>query len=350
MSTATLSKALTMFIPSTESFVDELIKISKDLTSQNPKWNKAKKLGLTAAGVAGGLGLAAAGVVAARPALRAHALADLKALRHGVNAHEVERAKALPPEALRQAEAVAAYLRSMGIDPAKHRVAISATGGTGKSTLAKGLAQHLGMDVLHMDDVGKSLTGRNLKKWVGQNELKPGLIAEQTHLLNQVDPDKFDAIIHLDKPMEQVKEQILNRGRGAGQLDVYNYDRLHDAIQTGFHHTAGEAHEVTPGIRVKMRPPTGFQSEALLDRSLAEKGINATGMTRQQKILSVTTGTHQSGAGLLPYLRTGNIAAGAGIVGAGGVAGGLGASALQNQVATGAPTSGLAGSSPLPRG
>lgn len=325
-----------MFTPSLVSFVDELVKISL-ASSQESKWTRAKKIGLTTAGALGGLGLAGAGVIAARPALRAHALADIKALRKGVSSHEMDRARALPAEAMEQAKLIAEHLRASGIDPATHRIAISATGGTGKSTLAKALSHHLGMDVLHMDDVGKSLTGRDLTKWVSQNELKPGLIAEQTHLLNQVDPDKFDAIIHLDKPMKQVKDQILKRGRGAGQLDVYDYDKLHDAIQTGFHHTAGDAHEVVPGIRVKMRPSTGFQADNMLNKSLAEKGIDSTGMTRQQKILSTSTGSHQGSSGVLPYVRTGNVAAGAGILGAGGVVGGLGANALQQRAAPVAP-------------
>lgn len=286
-------------------------------TSGRPWWR-------TPAAAAGGAAVAAGGLVASRPALRAHLMADLRGIGHG-GGHAVDRARALPPQALEHAKQIAAHLKAQGIDPAQARIGISATGGTGKSTLAKALSQELGMNVLHLDDAGKSLSGRDLTKYVKNNPIAAGTIAEQTHLMNQVDPDKFDALIHLEKPMDQIKAQILARGRGAAQLEGYDYDKLHKSIQTAFHNTMGEAREVVPGMRVKVRPQDGWQSEALLDTNLRLRGIDPNGMSRQRKVISLAQEAPERMPGVLPYMRMGRIGAGVGVVGAGGALGGAAA-------------------------
>jgi hypothetical protein len=298
------------------AFLNELTKLAEETGSSS-----ARRYGLPAAGVLGGAALAAAGLAAGRPALRAHFANDIKALLSGTSGHTLDRAKTLPPQALETARGVATYLKAHGLDPFKHRIGISATGGTGKSTLAKGLSKELGMGVLHLDDVGKSISGRDLTKHVRNHPIQPGLIAEQTHLLNQVDPNRFDAIIHLEKPYDVIEKQILKRGRGAGQLDVYDYKKLHKAIRTAFDATAGQAHEVAPGIRVKMRGPEGFQAEQLLGTELRNAGIDPSDMTRQQQVLSLSTGRRQTGTGLLPYVKVRNVGVGAGTLGLGGAGG-----------------------------
>jgi hypothetical protein len=300
------------------SFTDEVVKIAEETGGG---W-------AVPAGVLGGATLAAGGLAAARPALRAHVLADLKSLGRG-GAHAVDRAKGLPQAVLDNAKQVGEHLRSKGLDPAQARIAISGTGGTGKSSLARGLGEHLGMKPMFLDDAGKSLKGRDLTKYVRDNPIGPGTIAEQTHLLTQVDPSKFDAIIHIEKPMRNVKKQILERGRGAGQLDLYDYDKLHKTIQTAFKTTAGEAATPVPGVHVKMRPDGGFKAEQALGGRLRQKGKDPSGMSREKQVITAAGGSTPMLGGVLPYVKKQNIVAAGGIVGGGGAAGGLAAQRLR---------------------
>lgn len=299
------------------SFADEVVKIAEETGG---RW-------AVPAGVLGGAALAAGGLAAARPALRAHALADLKSIGRG-GAHAVDRAKELPQAVVDNARQVAEHLRSKGLDPSQARIAISGTGGTGKSSLARGLGQHLGMKPLFLDDAGKSIKGRDLTKYVRDNPIGPGTIAEQTHLLTQVDPSKFDAIIHIEKPMNKVKKQILDRGRGAGQLDLYDYDKLHKTIQTAFKTTAGEAATPVPGVHVKMRPSEGFKADEALATQLRQKGKDPSKMSREKQVITAASGNTPLLGGVLPYVKKKNIVAAGGIVGGGGAAGGLAAQRL----------------------
>jgi len=310
-----------------ESCRSELQKIAVE----KPSWFSTHLPAVTA--MAGGLmGAAAigAGLLAKSPAARAHLLADFSALGKG-GGHAVDRAKSLPAAVMTHANAVASYLHTQGIDPKKARIAVVGTGGTGKSSLAKGLGKAFGMDVLHLDDAGRSIHGRDLAKYVRKNAIPAGVIAEQAHLLNQVDPAKFDAIIHIQKPMSDVKSQILKRGRGAMQLEVYDYDKLHRNITRAFDATAGAAqHVVKPSassvtsIRVKIQPGSGFVADQKLNQQLRQLGVNASELTREQKIMSIDAGKRVTSRGVLPYLRAGRIAGAAGLVGAGTTAGTVG--------------------------
>lgn len=274
-------------------------------------------------GVGAGAALLAAGAIAAsRPALRKHIGAVYGAIGKG-GGHAVERQSALPAAAVAQAKEIAEDLMRRGIDPKKARIAISGTGGTGKSTLARALSAEIGMKPLMMDDVGKSLSGRDLTKWVKKNTIGPGIIAEQTHLLNQVDPDAFDAIIRVHKPMHQVKQQILSRGRGAAQLDVYNYDKLHKAIETAFDSAKGTVHRFGDNVQMKMKPEGGFLSNDTLRQIAKNNGVNMPATaSRQSLVLAASHGEKSMFSGVIPYLKKKNIFGGGAVVaGTGGAAG-----------------------------
>lgn len=298
--------------------------LSKEAALTDEQKARLKRYGAIAAGGLGAAGLAAGGIALGRTALRRHIAADIKAFGTKGGAHAVDRAKALPQEAIAQAKAVADSLRARGIDPSKARIAVSGTGGTGKTTLSRALAEELKMKPLMMDDVGKSLSGRDLPKWLKKNKVAPGTIAEQTHLINQVDPDKFDAIIRIHKPMKDVKKQIIKRGRGAGQLEVYDYDKLHKSIDTAFHRTSGQHFDVGNNIQIKVRPQGGFKADSHLNEAIKGHGLDPSKMTRQQKVYAAAHGKKPVGPGVFPYVKTKRIAAGAGIVGGTGAAGAVG--------------------------
>jgi hypothetical protein len=298
-------------------FHDELEKIGRS----NEKIDVPSLLKSVAGGL-GAAGIATAGLVLSRKPLRAHFLNEFKTLRTG--GHAAERSKSLPAAVIADAKKVSRFLLSKGIDPRKARIAISGTGGTGKTSLARGIAGELSMKPLMMDDVGKTISGRDLTKYVRKNPIKRGVVAEQTHLLNQVDPDKFDAIIRVHKPMAKVEQQILARGRGAGQLDFYDYRKLHKSIQTAFHSTAGKSHDILPHVQIKIKPKTGFNADKILTNAARKRGVDVAGESRRSvQVFAAAHGSKPITPGLLPYLKTRNIAVGAGAVAASGIGAGL---------------------------
>jgi hypothetical protein len=310
----------------------ELEKLAEDVEAPRP--SILRRAAPVAAGLGAGALLSAGGLIAARPALRAHFLSDIRSIGRG-GGHAVERAQPIPEEARTLAKNVANKLRELGIDPKRHTVAISATGGTGKSTLAKGLHDELQLagGIHNLDDNGRTLSGRDLSKYVRDNPVVPGGLYEQTHLTRQVDPENFDYVLHLEKPWQDIESQILNRGRGAAQIEAYDYPKLQKNIRAAFDTLGGEHHEVAPGVFLKAKPKEGWGAAERLSSELQQRGIDPTGLSREHQILSLTEGKRLTGHGMLPFLRKKRLAAGAGIVGAGAAGGAVGGKLLGDRLA-----------------
>lgn len=295
-----------------------------------------RRIAPMAAGAGVGSVLAAGGLVAARPALRAEFISKMRALRHGkLSTRSLENTSGIPDAVRQHAKAIAAQMRQQGIDPAKARVGISATGGTGKSVLGRALAEEIGM-AYHAGDetVGKGgfgLHGFQLDKYFNKHPIQHGSVMEQTHLLNQLDPDQFDTIVHLEKPVDKIKEQIINRGRGAFQIEYTDYPKLQRGIRHAFDETAGQAHEVAPGVRVKFKGPEGFNAQQLLEAKARAAGIDTAGLDREQIVHSLAKGKRSTSKGDLAYLRKGRIAGQLGAIGTAGAAGAAGGRVLADR-------------------
>jgi hypothetical protein len=286
--------------------------------------NAAERLGLTkqamdplTLALIGGL-LGGGGAALAQPGIRKALESNLRGLGKG-GAIAVERNAALPQDAVNQARALAKQLRAQGVKPKDARIAIFGTGGTGKSTMGKALAGELGMSHFIMDDVGRdSIQGRNYQKYLKDNPIKPGTIAEQTHLLTQADPDQFDAVVYLRKPIEDVTKQIRKRGRGAWQTDLYNYPNIDKALAKSFETLDAPELTISPTMKAKVRAGGSYRADEALDKELASLGISPKDMDRENKVLSAALRERVRTRGILPYLRKGRIAglAGAGVGGA----------------------------------
>lgn len=297
-------------------FADEIEKIAFDR-------DKAKHTAKVVGGVLGGAALGFGGLLATKPALRAHVKAMVKSI--GKDRRAAENARALPKGAILQAKAIAKSLREQGLDPATMRIGISGTGGTGKSTLAKALADELGMKTRAMKGfMPGNPQGRKLTAALKDAKLPGGIIADQTHLFNQVDPDKFDAIIRMHKPIDRIEKQMIARGRGAGQLEKYDYKKLDKSIHIGFSTTKGPTQNFGGGVTMKVRPKDGFRADELLDKKIKARGMDPAGMDRAQKVLAAAHGETGKG-GVNSYLRTGNIAGSMSAVAGAGAAGGYAA-------------------------
>lgn len=256
-----------------------------------------------------GRAAAAAGSFATHAAMDPFIRAEVKSFVRGggsiKGSRAVSEARPLPPGAVKDAKRIADTLRRSGFDPKKSSIGMSGTGGTGKSTMAKALSVELGMHRVQMDkELPSEQRLRHFDKKLRAVKVKPGSIVEQTHLLNHVDPDKFDAVIRLYKPPAAIKKQLLGRGRGAVQWSIFDYPKLHAAIKKGVEATKGDSLHPTPGVEMKLKPEGGFQADKMLNRELRQKGINPGGLTRQQKILSAVQGVRDKRySGQMAFVR-----------------------------------------------
>lgn len=202
-------------------------------------------------------------------------------------------------------KALKTQLHHAGLDPKKVRIAIAGSGGSGKSTLATAIAKDFGIKHRNLD---WESTPRRQLMGLAKDQQKftfhPGTVAEQVHVLNNIDPDAFDAIIHVHPPLKTVKAQALNRGRGAFQLAVLDYPKLQKVIETGFKKTEGPSIALSQHIDLKIKPAGGFNAQHHLDQALKKKNINPKGLHRHQKLLSLVDHKKRTsyGGGFLPYL------------------------------------------------
>ncbi len=304
------------------SFVDEMEKLSLE--------ESHRKALLGAGGAVLGLGAGAAAVLARRPGLRQSMLASLKGAFRG-GARAVEGRAGLHGGSKDQAKAVASALMSHGLNPAEARLGLAGAGGTGKSTLSRALAERTGIKAMPMDK-GKGLwPSRTLKRLLSKGT-PAGTIAEQTHLLTEVNPDKFDAILHVEKPLKRVRKQLLSRGRGAWQQDYYDMPGIQKAIRKAFDSADGKLVQVADGVQMKIKTGPSFRSNENLARELRERGFGkgqVKNLSRAAKINLLTRGT--TGEGAKSFLRKGRIAGDVATVLTGSAAGGFGGAALSER-------------------
>jgi broad-specificity NMP kinase len=239
----------------------------------------------------------------------------------------LDKGSKIPDQVLKEVEQIEQYLRSRGIDPAKARIAVTGAGGTGKSTLARALASRVGSTHNLLDEMApvRRKGARYARDFSGV-QFDPGTVSEQTHLLTEVDPNKFDVLIHLETPHSQVKDNLLKRGRGAYQEDLWNYPKVQKVLQEAFNSAGGEVHEFSSG-RVKVstpQSPAGFKNqeqyvEEVKDRFGSSKRIK----TRKDAILSNAVGKPKSHRGLATYVKGSTpLRYGTGAAAGGGLAGG----------------------------
>jgi hypothetical protein len=298
------------------------VKLAEEVAEEHDR-GILRRVAPAAIGLGAGTLLSAGGLIAATPALRSEFLYRLRSLGAGK-----QNFRKVPNEAKVLSKKVADKLRELGVDPTRHRVAISGLGGSGKTTLAKGLHEELRFanGPQNLDWLPLSIIGRR----VDRAKIIPGAVYEQTHVLRQADPEDFDYVVHLDKPQSELEARLMQRGR-AGASHFLNYDKLRDSLRVAFGALGGELHEIEPGVYLKARPASGWGAADRLKRKLVEKGIDPTGLSREQQILSLVEGRRATGRGALPYIRHDRLATGAGVIGTGAIGGAIGGEVLGNR-------------------
>jgi len=240
------------------------------------------------------------GMLASKPGVQASMKAPDES-GAGVQAQDTHAV--IPPEIETAAERAHQAMLSRGINPATLRVAIDAPPGAGKSVLSKALAartglKHYGLDWLPEDQ--KKFTGSHLEQM--PHPPRAGEIVEHHNLLRTHDPELFDAALYIDKDAETIKKQILARGRAARMADFYNYPKTIGVGRLAYGTLAGEDIDLGGGVRMKLRPQTGWGAEGL-DQMLQQKNIDPTGLSRHEKLLSLHEGRRTTGSGWTPYAQ-----------------------------------------------
>lgn len=218
---------------------------------------------------------------------------------------EQDKTNALPEQALGHADAIHHALVSRGLDPATMRIGVDAPPGSGKTTLARALAQKAGMKHYGLDwepgNAWKSTLGlgRNVEKM--PHAPRAGEILEH-YLLNRThDPDLFDAQIHIKRDPRIIREQLTRRGNAAYIGDMMDLDKSLGVADLGFDTLGGEMVDIGDGIQLKLRPREGWGNA--LDQQLMAKGIDPNGLSRHEKLLSLHGGKRTNGAGWTPYVK-----------------------------------------------
>jgi broad-specificity NMP kinase len=258
--------------------------------------------------------LAGTGIVLARrPGVRSALAHSIKSIGKG-GSRAVAATEALPPEVVTQAKAIAQGLRKSGIDPSKARIAIVATPGTGKSTLARALQQEAGVQVLNLDKArGGGLKGERALRYLRDQHggvMPAGAVLEQTYLPHSVSLDQFDAVIKLERPVEEIHKSLLKRGKGAFQMDYVDYEKLQKQLREGFGAIKGKELSFGGRAQVKIRGAESFNMERGLAERAQRLGLDLgefSALTRPQQLASLAEGKIVKSHGVTSTYRRGRI-------------------------------------------
>jgi len=255
-------------------------------------------------GMAAGIGIPLAvggSLLLNKPGIKA----DIHERLHGQgDIHAKDMAAEIPEAVQSQASQVTQALTARGINPAGLRIAVDAPSGAGKTVLSKAIAGQLGLRHHGLDwrpnmRMHQLMGGGDIEKTPYAPHA--GEILEHQQLLRSYDPELFDVAIHIHKDPEAIKQQVLHRGRGARTVDLLDYDKSIGVGRKAFETLGGDAIDLGGGAMMKIRPQEGWGNA--LDQQLQQIGIDPTGLSRHEKLLSLHAGQKQTGSGWTPYIR-----------------------------------------------
>ncbi|MFC1563097.1 hypothetical protein ACFL4Z_03500 [candidate division KSB1 bacterium] len=189
-------------------------------------------------------------------------------------------------EVEKNADWIVNLLKEKEIRP--NRIGIDGLPGSGKSTLANALSNRLKMEWISLD--------YQLSNEPHQFN-KNNSIYEHQRLFRTQNLDVFDVIIFIDLPVEKIKEQIIDRGQGAFNVEIFDYNLMQEIGKTAFEITDNEKIRVPKShLYMKIRPKEGFNINENLDIILKAEGFANTGnLTKEEKLFLLVEGKVKKG-------------------------------------------------------
>lgn len=268
-------------------------------------------------------GLTAAGLAAAMPGLRREAWYAMKRLA-GKVPRDPGLGQPVPEYARQTAKEIIKQVQSAGVPLSKARIAVSGIGGSGKSTIARALAEQMGTKAHELDVVKNTfLRGKRLEEYVRKTPVTDRSVFEQTHLLNKVDPKNFNVAVRVTTPVSKTMEQLLRRQRGAWQYDLYNIGKIDKAIQTAHGTLGGKQLKGVGNVEIRVSTSSNPFSDKALREGLRMKGVSPGGLSREEQVQSLVAGRRVAGAPGMQYIRKRRVAALVGAPAAAGTLAGL---------------------------
>ncbi len=178
------------------------------------------------------------------------------------------------------------FLKKNQLHP--NRIAIDGLPGSGKSTLAEALSVRLNMEWVSLD----------YQLPEGNTPLDQDLtIYEHHRLLRTQVLDAFDMILFIDLPMDTIKQQIIERGQGALNIELFDYELMQEIGKAVFDMAGGESVRVSGSdMLMKIKPSQGFALEQTLAEKLAIKGFEcADNLTQEEKLFLFLKGEPRKG-------------------------------------------------------
>jgi len=212
---------------------------------------------------------------------------NIKFLTHSLLRHKTED-KSLRNESLRQANAIKKIAANHNAPFG--RVAVDGVPGSGKSSLARALAQVMDIKNICLDH-------QNMDEPLSFEE--SAAIYEHHRLFRTQDMDCFDAIIYIDQPVNIAKQNILKRQRGAYLVDIMDFDLMKRIGEKAFSLADSQAISVPDSfLKMKFRPDKGYGDMANLAGELRAKssdGSVKTDLNKEQQIFLSVEGVAKKG-------------------------------------------------------
>ena len=243
----------------------------------------------------------------------------------------------IPEASVQSARRMIRDLKRQGYTTAqikKMKIGVVGSTGSGKSSLSRAIEQELGATRMSLDEfisynplkAGNVNIDHAIKAKGG---LKPGTVVEQSQLLHTGDPSQFDVIMKIERPVEDIKRGLLERGHAAVTADYVNIGKAQTSVNEAFNTVAGKRRRLGQGVEMIVNPRGGKQSEILRVERARELGLNMeefNRMSQRDQIQSLANRANTTGQNFRSHISSGalgqDLSVAGGLAATGGIAGG----------------------------